>query len=54
MMKKIDSQLDLAKTKFQGDESRVDLTKMNKYVGYASDKLKVDFLETSGVTRYFK
>ena len=34
MMKKIDLQLNLAITKNKGDASRVNLTDMNKYVGY--------------------
>lgn len=54
LMKKIDSQLDFATSKHKGDVSLVSLTDINKYVGYSTAKLRVDFLETIGTVRQFK
>ena len=53
-MKKIDSQLDFATSKQKGNVSLVSLTDINKYVGYSTAKLRVDFLETIGTVRQFK
>lgn len=54
LMKKIDSQLDFATSKHKGNVSLVRLTDINKYVGYSTAKLRVDFLETIGTVRQFK
>ena len=52
-MKKIELMLDLACLKANGNILAVNLVEINKYVGYKSLNLKVEFGQTEGKVRLF-